>query len=86
MSYKFCQSCGMPMAKDPNKGGTNKDSSISNKYCSYCFKNGSFLDNFTTAKEMQNFCIDKLVEMKTPRILAWLLTRNIPKLERWNIK
>ena len=26
-NYKNCQSCGMPMSKDPEKGGTEKDGS-----------------------------------------------------------
>ena len=37
---KFCQSCGMPMKKDPEGGGTNADGSKSPDYCSYCFRNG----------------------------------------------
>ena len=28
-NYKNCQSCGMPMSKDPEKGGTNADLSKS---------------------------------------------------------
>ena len=34
-------------------------------------------------EEMQKFCVEKLVEMRFPRIIAWLFTRGIPKLERW---
>ena len=26
-NVKICQSCGMPLDKDPNKGGTNSDGS-----------------------------------------------------------
>jgi len=26
--YKFCQSCGFPLKKDKNGGGTEKDGSI----------------------------------------------------------
>lgn len=32
--YKNCQSCGMPLKKSPNDGGTNKDGTISTMYCS----------------------------------------------------
>ena len=81
---KFCQSCGMPMNKDPQQGGTNTDGSKSTEYCSYCFQNGEFVSpEITTAQEMQKFCIEKMREMGTPKIIAWLFTRSIPKLKRW---
>jgi len=81
---KFCQSCGMPMNKDPEGGGLEKDGTRSNEYCSYCYADGQFVnDSIETAKEMQKFCIEKMNEQGTPKILAWLFTRNIPKLERW---
>jgi hypothetical protein len=82
-TYKNCQSCGMPMKKDPNAGGTNADGSKSEKYCSYCYKNGAFMNADCTAEQMQKFCIGKLKEMHFPGFFAWLLTRGIPKLERW---
>ena len=40
----ICQSCGMPFDKDPKKGGTNADKSLSKKYCSFCFQEGKYLD------------------------------------------
>ena len=83
MSKKFCQSCGMPLSKDAKHGGTNTDGSHSEKYCSYCYQSGVFTDHFKNVKEMQKFCIEKLVEKKIPRVFAWLLTRNLPRLERW---
>jgi hypothetical protein len=39
---RFCQSCGMPMKKDPGNGGTDSDGTKSADYCSYCFKDGGF--------------------------------------------
>ncbi len=82
--YKFCQSCGMPMKSDPDKGGTEKDSSKSNKYCSYCYQNGSFTSpDINDPKKMQTFCIEKMKEQGMPKIVGWLFTRGIPKLERW---
>jgi hypothetical protein len=80
---KFCQSCGMPMKKDPSGGGTNADGSNNTSYCSYCYQNGSFTQPDFTAKQMQEFCIEKLREKSMLRILGWLLARNIPNLERW---
>lgn len=80
--YKFCQSCGMPLSKDPENGGTNLDGTKNHKYCSFCFKDGEFTFK-GTAKEMQAFCKNKIMEMGSSRILAWLFTRSIPRLERW---
>jgi len=82
---KFCQSCGMPMSKDPQNGGTEKDGSKTEKYCSFCYRDGEFMSlEIDTAQKMQAFCIKKLKEQGMPKIIAWLLTRSVPKLERWN--
>ncbi len=80
---QMCQSCGMPLKQDPQHGGTEKDGSRSEKYCSYCYADGKFVGNFTSAQEMQRFCVEKMSENGMPKWLAWLLTRQIPKLERW---
>ena len=80
---KYCQSCGMPLNKDPQNGGTNSDGTKNSDYCSFCFVHGSFTAPDFTAKQMQDFCVEKLREKGTPKPLAWLLTRNIPNLNRW---
>jgi hypothetical protein len=80
---RFCQSCGMPMDKDPKNGGTNQDGSKTRKYCSLCYDNGSFRDNFTAADEMVAFVKDKLKEMGYGQLKSWFFTSHIPKLERW---
>lgn len=83
--YKFCQSCGYPMKRDKNGGGTEKDGSISKKYCSMCYENGVFLSpkEVDTPEKMQEFCIKEMKKAGINGILAWLATRGIPKLERW---
>lgn len=75
----------MPLKSDPGKGGTEKNGSKSQKYCSYCYKDGQFLSpEIDTPQKMQKFCIKKMKENGMNGILAWILTRGIPKLERWN--
>ncbi len=82
---KFCQSCGMPMNRDPQKGGTEKDGSKNDKYCSYCYQKGDFTSpEINTPQKMQSFCIEKMKEQGMPKFIAWIFTRGIPKLERWN--
>lgn len=83
-TYKNCQSCGMPMKKDPQGGGINTNGTKSVMYCSYCYQNGAFTAPEWTAEKMQEFCKGKLKEMGWPGWLAGFFTKGIPKLERWN--
>ena len=39
---KICQSCAMPITGD-NLLGTNKNGSINQDYCKYCYTNGKFI-------------------------------------------
>ncbi len=80
---RFCQSCGMPMDQDPGKGGTEKDGSKSTIYCSYCYENGAFKDNFTEPKQMVDFVKGKLKEMGHGPLKRWFYTSHIPMLARW---
>ena len=84
--YKFCQSCGYPMKKVPNGGASEKDGSISKKYCHMCYENGEFLSpkEIDSAEKMQKFCIEQMKKSGMNGFLAWLATRSIPRLERWN--
>ena len=82
-AYKNCQSCGMPLKRDEQGGGTNADGSKSTVYCSHCFQRGEFVLMNITAEEMQARVREKLSEMGFPRFVAGLFTRGIPKLERW---
>jgi hypothetical protein len=80
---KFCQSCGMPMEKDPNLGGTNQDGSKNNKYCSLCYVDGNFKDNFTKSSEMVRFVRDELKKQGFSFLKRWFYTSHISQLERW---
>ena len=40
---KICQSCGMPITSNLQLG-TNKDGSINQDYCKYCYQDGEFID------------------------------------------
>ncbi|MFC0875060.1 zinc ribbon domain-containing protein [Saccharicrinis sp. FJH2] len=79
---KMCQSCGMPLSKDAEKGGTNADGTKNLKYCSYCYQNGEFTFK-GSVKEFQEFCRQKMVEQGHGKFTAWLFTRGLKRLERW---
>ncbi len=83
-TYKNCQSCGMPMKKDPNGGGTNTDGSRNTKYCSYCYTSGDFVQPDMTADEMKELVKGKMSEMGFPKFMSGFFTKGIPKLERWS--
>ena len=79
---KFCQSCGMPINKDPQGGSTNADGSINADYCSYCYQNGSFTID-CNVNEFQEHCRQKMIESGHNKFLAWLFTRGMSRLKRW---
>ena len=83
--YKFCQSCGFPLKKDKKGGGSEKDGSISKKYCSMCYENGVFLTppEIDTARKMQPVCIQEMKKGVINSFFAWVATRSIPKLDTW---
>lgn len=82
MQYKNCQSCGMPISQDPEHGGTNADGSKNEKYCSYCYDQGTFRYE-GSVKDFQEFCRQKMIEKGHSKFLAWLFTRGMKRLERW---
>ena len=82
-SYKNCQSCGMPMRRDEQGGGTDADGSKSAMYCSHCYEAGKFKLPEISAPEMRELVKGKLRQAGFPGVVTWLLTRNLPKLARW---
>jgi hypothetical protein len=74
----------MPLSRDDRGGGTNGDGSKSEMYCSHCYERGRFVMPNITVEQMQERVTTKLVEARTPRLLAALLTRRIPRLKRWS--
>lgn len=85
MEYKFCQSCGFPLKNDKKGGGTEKDGTPSGKYCSMCYEKGEFLmpKEIDTAQKMQKYCIEAMKKDGMNGLFAWLVTRGIPRLEKW---
>lgn len=62
MNQKFCQSCSMPLPENKELNGANKDGSLNEDYCKYCYENGKFTWDCTmdemidfSAKQMKKF-------------------------------
>lgn len=81
----MCQSCGMPLRSEEQKG-TEADGSKSDKYCINCYKKGKFTWPDATAEQMQIYCLGILMKKHWPGFLAKMATNGIPKLERWQNK
>jgi hypothetical protein len=88
MSTKICQSCGMPLEKDPNQGGTNADHSKSNTYCSFCYQDGKFYDEGCSLQEK----IEKNIHLAVTKLgitesnARTMAESILPNLERWKEK
>ena len=83
-TYTNCQSCGMPLKRDPKGGGTNADGSTSTKYCSLCYDTGKFTAPDMTVSQMQEFVKLKMKGFGFPSFMAGFFTKKIPKLARWS--
>lgn len=84
--YSICQSCGMPMEKESDFG-TNQDTSKNYEYCTFCYKNGSFVDEGITVEEK----IEKNIQIAMKTGMEEDVARNlaeatIPTLKRWKKK
>jgi hypothetical protein len=53
-TYRFCQSCGYPLKKDKQGGGSEKDGTKSVKYCSMCSLEGKFLTQAERKKAQED--------------------------------
>lgn len=82
----YCQSCGMPLSKDPKGGGTEADGAKSSEFCSHCYVAGRFTDPTMTVDQMVELVTGKLKEMHIPGFLARRFTKDIPSLKRWSAR
>jgi hypothetical protein len=82
----ICQSCGMPLSDDMY--GTNKDGSINEEYCKYCFENGHFTNPDITMEEMINICVEYMTEdgKMTEEEARKIIKNSLPTLKRWEVK
>lgn len=81
---KICQSCGMPL-EGTEFLGTNKDGSLNEDYCKYCYEKGEFTSKMTM-EEMVDFCVPFLIEGQ-PELSKEEAKKQMmeffPQLKRW---
>ncbi len=83
--YKLCQSCGMPFDEEHKKYIAKEKDGSASIYCTYCYKDGEFLDPDATAGDM--------IEMAVPHCARKIggdeaearkqMTEVISNLDRW---
>lgn len=71
-----CESCLMPLVKDP---GVRENP----KYCSYCFRNGKLCYEGTDRKEFQAHAYQNMISHGTNPLLARLFAFLIRFAPRW---
>ena len=76
MATKNCESCMMPLAKDP---GVRE----SDKYCSYCYKDGKLCYEGADLKEFQKRSYEAMVGKGMNPLKAHLFTFLIRFAPRW---
>ncbi len=83
MDNKICQSCGMPITSN-DVLGTNKDGSINEDYCKYCYIDGNFVDD-VTMEEYIDMCskYGSQAGMTNEEMKAYC-TKLFPTLKRWS--
>lgn len=82
---KQCQSCGMPLHKDPSGKWwwTEQDGSISQTYCSLCYVNGEFCYPWNDIEEFQHIVEDAMKKSGYGWFMRKFTRWNIPHLARW---
>ncbi len=85
MSNKICQSCGMPI-ESREVLGTEKDGSVSEDYCKYCYINGEFIDK-VSMEEYIDMCSQFGAQAgMTNEQMKEHCTKHFPTLKRWKAK
>lgn len=83
---KFCQCCGMPM--EGANYGKEKDWTLSEDYCEYCYADGEFTTQ-CTMDEMIEQCVPFCVEADptiTEEQARASMKAYFPTLKRWALK
>ena len=79
----ICQCCGMPLEKE--LFGTNKDGSISEKYCKWCYADGVY--TYTDINKLLEVCVSHMASDEFDEEQAReYMTKLLPTLDYWKNK
>ncbi len=73
----------MPLT-DPSMLSREKDKSVNEDYCRYCYVDGGFVKPDQTMQEMIDFCVPMMTKQGMPEKAARdQLNALLPNLKRW---
>ncbi len=71
---------------DAGMRGTEKDGSVSQEYCKYCYVNGVFTEPDMTIDEMNDLVKTQMERRAIPAHAIQLALESLPYLKRWRKK
>ena len=79
----YCQSCGMPFFQEKDRG-TEADGGLSEEFCSWCYRDGSFIED-ETLEELIERCAPGMAESCRITLdeAVSFLGAVLPTLKRW---
>jgi len=78
-----CQSCGMPFDEGHVEFIAKEPDGSESIYCSYCYKDGKFLEPNATISDMVEIGVPHLARKIGEQAAREQLSRFIPTLVRW---
>lgn len=81
----FCQSCGMPLDKESQKGN-DKNGLKTDEYCKYCYEYGAFKNPKMNLEDMKNTVETQMKKLNIPHNVIKKAVNILPALGRWRNK
>jgi hypothetical protein len=81
----FCQSCGMPLDKESQKGN-DKNGLKTDEYCKYCYEYGAFKNPKMNLEDMKNTVETHMKKLNIPHNVIKKAVNILPALGRWRNK
>ncbi len=80
----FCQSCGMPFYGKDENHATRSDGTLSEDFCSMCYRDGAFIDDVSIEDFVENAAPFMAQACNiTPDEAISYLSATLPHLKRW---
>jgi len=80
---KYCQSCGMPFDEAHSKFVAKETDGCDSIYCTYCYKDGEFLEPDATIEDMIGMGVPYLSHKIGEEAAREQLSKFVPTLARW---
>lgn len=82
-NVKLCQSCGLPFNEEHKHFIAKESDGSDSSYCTFCYKNGEFLNPEATIEDMIELVVPQLARKIGEEAARQELSSLLPTLERW---